>query len=74
MTYDSLGGIHRDMTESDVAKIVSIKNLINMIMTIEKNQVWKTSDSEKRKKFVSDYFNYDKEVNLLNLIYNEKKL
>ena len=74
MTLKSLGGIHKDMIGNDVAKLVSLNDLTEMIISIEKNQIWKTSDSEKRKKFVCDYFNYDKEVNLLNLIYNKKNV
>jgi len=56
------------LVEHDVARLVSFSNLTSTIDSINKNEIWKNTDSEKRKKFLEDYFNYGNPINFLSLI------
>ena len=56
------------LVEHDVAKLIPSSELVSTINSIDKDQIWKNSDSEKRKKFLEDYFNYGNYVDLLQLI------
>jgi hypothetical protein len=56
------------LVEHDVAKLVPSSELVSTINSIDKNEIWKNSDSEKRKKFLENYFNYGNSVDLLKLI------
>jgi hypothetical protein len=56
------------LVEHDVAKLISSSNLISTINSIDKDEMWKNNDSQKRKDFLQLYFNYGNSVNLLDLI------
>ena len=56
------------LVEHDVARLISSSNIVSTINSINKGEIWKTDDSQKRKEYLQNFFNYGKSVNLLKLI------
>ena len=69
-TYDD---IYQQIVKHDVAKFSSLKDVVSNINSIEKGQLWKTSESSDRKKFLSLFFNRDKKIDLVKIIEELKK-
>ena len=65
---DAIDDAYLQLVKHDVARLVSSSNLVVTIDSIKKDEIWKTTDSEKRKKFIHDYFNYGISSDLLGLI------
>jgi len=56
------------LAEHDVARLISSSDLVSTIDSINKADIWKTNDSQKRKEFLQNYLNYGNSVDLLHLI------
>ena len=56
------------LVEHDVARLISSSDIVSTINSIDKGEIWKNNDSQKRKEFLQNYFNYGNSVNLLHLI------
>jgi len=56
------------LVEHNVAELIPVSNLITKINSINKGEVWKTADSQKRKIFLQNHLNYGNSVNILELI------
>lgn len=56
------------MKDSDVARFVNLETLVVEIDKIEKGELWKINNSEKRKYFLNHFFNFGESPNLLDLI------
>ena len=56
------------LVEHNVAELIPISNLVTKINSINKGEVWKTTDSQKRKAFFQNFLNLDNSVNILELI------
>lgn len=64
----SIDDAYLQLVEHEVAKLIPISELSNTINKINKNEVWKIVDSEKRKKYLQNYFNYGNSIDLMELI------
>lgn len=64
----SIDDAYLQLVEHEVAKLIPLSELSNTINTINKNEVWKIADSEKRKKYLQSYFNYGNSIDLMELI------
>ena len=64
----SIDDAYLQLVEHDVAKLIPSSQLVSTINSIDKNEIWENSDSEKRKSFLENYFNYGNSVDLLKLI------
>ena len=65
----SIDDAYLQLVEHDVATIeFHYLNLTSTINSIEKNEIWKKTESKKRIKFLEDYFNYENSVDILSLI------
>ena len=64
----SIDDAYLQLVEHDVAKLIPSSELVSTINSIDKEEIWKNIDSEKRKKFLEDYFNYGNSVDLLQLM------
>lgn len=67
-SIDAIDDAYLQLVNHDVAKLISLSDLVSTVDSIKKDEVWKTTDSEKRKKFLHDYFNYGISSDLLDLI------
>ena len=65
----SIEHTYLQLVEQEVAKLVSIEDLIQTVNSLKKGELWKIAESSKRKEFLKDFFNYDKSIDLLKLIY-----
>jgi len=64
----SIDDAYLQLVEHEVAKLITLSELSNTINKINKNEVWKIVDSEKRKKYLQNYFNYGNSIDLMELI------
>lgn len=64
----AIDDVYLQLVEYDVAKLISSSEAVSTINSIDKGELWKNSDSEKRMKFLEQYCDYKKSVNFLNLI------
>jgi len=62
------------LVEHDVAILASMDEIIPKINSIKRGELWKTSESEKRKEFLYSYFNFGNSVDLMKLIYGNNYL
>ena len=67
-SIDAIDDAYLQLVNHDVAKLISSSDLVSTVDSIKKDEVWKTTDSEKRKKFLHDYFNYGITSDLIDLI------
>jgi hypothetical protein len=64
----SIDDAYLQLVEHDVAKLISSSEIVSTINLIDKGEIWKNNDSQKRKEFLQNYFNYGNPINLLHLI------
>lgn len=64
-TYDD---IYQQIVKHEVAIFSSLEQLVPNINSIQKGELWKTNESENRKKFLSLFFNTDKKIDLIKII------
>jgi histone deacetylase complex regulatory component SIN3 len=64
----SIDDAYLQLVEHDVAKLISSSKIVSTINLIDKGEIWKNNDSQKRKEFLQNYFNYGNSINLLHLI------
>jgi len=64
----SIDDVYLKLVEHDVARLISSSDVVSVIDSINKGELWKTNDSQKRQEFLQNYFNYGNSVNFLNLI------
>ena len=67
-SIDAIDDAYLQLVNHDVARLISSSDLVSTVDSIKKDEIWKTIDSEKRKKFLHDYFNYGITSDLLDLI------
>jgi len=64
----AIDAAYLQLVEHNVAELILVQNLISKINSINKGEVWKTADSQKRKIFLQNHLNYGNSVNILELI------
>lgn len=64
-TYDD---IYQQIVKNEIAKFSSLKELVGNINSIKKGELWKTNESEKRKNFLTMFYNKYVETDLLESI------
>ena len=64
-SYDD---IYQQIVKHDVAIFSSLEQLVSNIESIQKDELWKTNESENRKKFLSLFFSIDKKIDLIKII------
>ena len=67
-SVSAIDNVYLQLVEYDVAKLISASEAVSTINSIDKGELWKNNDSEKRRKFLEQYCDYKKSVNFLNLI------
>ena len=65
----SINDAYLQLVENEVAKLVSIKDLVQTLDSVKKGESWKISESSKRKEFLKEFFNHGQSVDLLNLVF-----
>ena len=66
--------IFEKLIDSEIVKLINIDNVDEAINSIKKGELWKTSDSKKRQKFLQDYFHIHKEINLSEILFNSEQV
>ena len=64
-SYDD---VYQQIVKHDVAHFSSLDNLISNIESIKKGELWKTSESEKRKNFLLMFFTKGEKIDLIKII------
>ena len=65
----SIDDVYLQLVENEVAKLVSIEDLVQTLDSVKKGESWKISESSKRKEFLKEFFNHGQSVDLLNLVF-----
>ena len=68
---ESMNPVYHTLLESKVVKLIHKTEIKSIISSIEKGVLW-NKDSTERTKFLSEFFNLDKKINLFNLIFSER--
>ncbi|WP_299290869.1 hypothetical protein [Nitrosopumilus sp.] len=61
---------YEELINSEIVKLVSIEKIDDAINSLKKDEIWRTDDSEKRKKFVENYFNENKKVDFEKILFD----
>ena len=67
-SINAIDDVYLQLVKYNVAKLIPASQLMSTINSIEKEELWKNSDSEKRQEFLQHYYNYGKIVNFFNFI------
>lgn len=65
---------YQELIDAEIVKLVKIEKIDESIKSIKRGELWKTSDSKKRQKFLQDYFHIDKEINLSEILFNSEQV
>ena len=65
----SINDAYLQLVENEVAKLVSIKDLVQTLDSVKKGESWKISESSKRKEFLKEFFNHGQSIDLLNIVF-----
>lgn len=69
---ETVNPVYHELIKNDVVQLIPLKQLTSIIDSINKRELWKTSDSEKRHNFLSSFFHYNEKPNLIKLVYPEQ--
>jgi len=67
-SISAIDDVYLQLVEYDVARLISASDVVSTINSIDKGELWKNNDSQKRQEFLQHYCNYGISVNFLNLI------